>query len=56
MIRMLNTPAFFVSLSAAETVWPALLKTLKMNVDKECVTIEEAAMFDWMTKCRLIKV
>ena len=56
MIRMLGTPAFFVSLSAAETAWPALLQSLKQSVDKESVTIDAASSLEWMDKCRLIKV
>ena len=57
MLRQLGTPAFFFSLSAAETRWGFLLMTLSRNVDhKEPeITEEEALNLSWFEKCRLIR-
>ena len=51
MIRQLGLATFLFRLSAAETNWTHLLCTLSEGV--HC-SEEEAANFDWPTKCRLI--
>lgn len=53
MIRTLGVPTLFITLSAAETHWPVLLKMLKKTLDNE----EDANVenMPFAEKCRLIK-
>lgn len=55
MIRQLGIPTFFMTLSAAETQWPELLKVLKEVIDGEDITLEEASNLQWTEKARLIQ-
>lgn len=55
MIRQLGCFTLFVTLSAAETHWPELLRILKETVDKETVDLEYVSQLDFMEKARLIR-
>ena len=55
MLRQLGKSSFFFSLSAAETKWGFLLKTLKKNVDGEEISEEDALNLTWFDKCHLIR-
>ena len=55
MIRQLNLPTFFISLSSAETHWLDLLRTLGKLVDQKDYTQKELEEMDWKTKTRLIQ-
>ena len=55
MVRQLQKPTLFFSLSAADTNWPSLLQSLGQHVDKQTYTkeyIENDMTFD--DKCRLV--
>ena len=54
MIRQLGIPTFFISLSAADTRWPGLLKTLGKFVDHVNYTDEQIKDFDWSIRNRLV--
>ena len=54
MIRQLGFPSLFISMSAAETKWPELLRALGKNVDKKINSNEEIESMNWDTKCRLL--
>lgn len=55
MLRQCGIPTWFISLSAAETHWTPLLRSLGKFIDKTNYTNEEIEDFTWQTKCRLIK-
>lgn len=55
MIRQKGTPHFFVTMSAAETHWPDLLRILSEVVDKKIITNEEADSLPFEVKSRLIR-
>ena len=55
MVRQLGTFTIFLTLSAAETHWGELLSILKRTVDKEIVSIEDAAKLTFEEKARLIR-
>ena len=55
MIRQLGPATFFMSLSAAETKWNHLLKTLGKTVDNRNYTEEDISTLEWEDKCRLIQ-
>jgi len=55
MVRQLGVPTLFFSLSAADTSWPALLRTLGVLVDNKTYTdqyIQNEMSFE--DKCRLV--
>ena len=54
MIRQLGLPVFFMSLSAADTRWPALLQILGKLIDGTDYTEEQVQNFDWATRSRLV--
>ncbi len=55
MIRQLGLPSWFMSLSAAETKWISLLRSLGKLVDKKTYSDEYLLNMDWEHKSRLIK-
>ncbi|CAD7091724.1 unnamed protein product [Hermetia illucens] len=55
MIRQFGVPSLFITLSAAETRWPELLKMLKFTVDRENISEEEAVRLPYLEKARLIQ-
>lgn len=55
-IRQLGMPTFFITLSAAETRWPELLKNLAKNVDDKEISLEEADKLSFDEKARLIQL
>ena len=55
MIRQLDTPTLFVTLSAAETKWPELLVILKKVVNGVDISEEEADNLPQEEKARLIQ-
>ena len=55
MIPQLGPATFFMSLSAAETKWPHLLKILGKTVDKVDYSDEDIASMQWEDKCRLVQ-
>jgi hypothetical protein len=55
MIRQLGLPTWFMSLSAAETRWIDLLRTLGNLLEKNQYSDEEILNFDWTKKSDLIK-
>lgn len=55
MIRQLGLPTFFITLSAAETRWGELLKSLKKIADNIDISIEEAENLPFIEKAKLIR-
>lgn len=55
MVRQFGVPTLFITVSAAETKWPRLIKQLKKTVDKEDVSLHEAAELPYEQKVRLIQ-
>ncbi|XP_043472427.1 uncharacterized protein LOC122505072 [Leptopilina heterotoma] len=55
MVRQFGVPSLFVTLSAAETKWPHLIKQLMKIVDGIDVTLNEADDLSYETKVRLIQ-
>lgn len=55
MIRQFGVPTLFMTISAAETQWPHLIKQLKSTVDKEEVSLEESQNIPYAEKVRLIQ-
>ena len=55
MIRQLGNPTWFCSLSAAETRWVHLLKTLGRLVDKKDYSDNEIENMTWQQKSDLIQ-
>lgn len=55
MIRQLGYPTYFVSLSAADTQWPDLLRVLCQMVDQKKYTDEELQNMNWQTRSRLVR-
>ena len=55
MIRQLGLPTWFVSLSAADTRWPDLLKILGKLIDKKEYNDEEIEQMDWTERTRLVR-
>ncbi|GBP55930.1 hypothetical protein EVAR_97642_1 [Eumeta japonica] len=51
MIRQFGVPTLFMTISAAETQWPHLIKQLKSTVDKEEVSLEESQNIPYAEKC-----
>ena len=54
-IRQLGLPTWFISLSAADTKWPELLKTLGKLVRNIEYTDEDIEAMDWNDRCDLIQ-
>ncbi len=54
MVRQLGLPTWFISLSAAETRWIELLKSLGQLIDNVLYTDADAKAMNWQTKSRLI--
>lgn len=54
LIKQLGIPTWFCSLSAAETKWKDLLKTLGKLVDKKEYSVDEINNMSWQKKCYLI--
>ena len=55
MIRQLGCPTFFLTLSAAETKWLELLRTLKQILDDVKLSVEEVLEFQWSERADLIR-
>lgn len=55
MIRIFGLPSVFLTLSAAESKWPELLRILKSNVDSIEISAEEAMNLSFNEKARLIR-
>lgn len=55
MIRQLGKPDLFITLTAAETKWPELLRTLTKVIDKVDISLEEASEMTFDNKSRLIR-
>ena len=55
MIRQLGFPTYFVSLSAADTRWPDLLRVLGQLIDGKTYTDDEIKAFTWEDRTRLIQ-
>ena len=54
MIRQLGAANLFLTLSAAETRWPHLLKILSKIVDNINLSDDDISNMTWADKCRLI--
>ena len=55
MLRQLGLPSIFITLSAAETHWTPLLKSLAKIIDKKTYTDDEIGALTWNTKSRLVR-
>jgi len=55
MIRQLNIPTFFITLSAAEVKWNELIVILKSVLENEVVTEEDCNNLTWEQKADLIR-
>lgn len=55
MVRQFGVPTLFVTLSAAETKWPELIKLLKTTVDGDEIIKEQAEQLSYVEKARLIQ-
>ena len=54
MIRQLGPPSIFLTLSSAETKWPELLVNLKVTVDKEIISVNDATQLPYPERARLL--
>ncbi|KAE8739094.1 hypothetical protein FOCC_FOCC015417 [Frankliniella occidentalis] len=54
-IRQFGLPTLFVTLSAADTKWPELLVALKMSVDKESISEEDAQKMSYKDRAILVQ-
>jgi len=54
MIRQLGIPTLFISLSAADTKWIELLKSIYILVHHKTITNNELENMSWSDKCELI--
>lgn len=54
-IRQFGLPTLFLTLSSADTNWPELLVNLKLSVDKEIISEDEAENLSYAEKARLIQ-
>ena len=55
MVRQLGMPSLFLTLSAAETQWPELIKILYKVLKNREITLKEAGELSWMEKAELIR-
>ena len=55
MVRQLGMPSLFMTLSAAETQWPELIRILYKVLKGRDITLEEASELSWMEKAELIR-
>ena len=55
MVRQLGMPSLFMTLSAAETQWPELIKILYKVLNDRDISLEEASALSWMEKAELIR-
>ena len=55
MIRQLDIPRWFMSLSSADFRWSDLLQIWGTLVDNKTYTDEEIKQLSWNEKCRLIQ-
>jgi hypothetical protein len=55
MIRQIGVPTFFLTLSAAETKWPELLKILYRILKNEELSDEMLDSLNWEQRCELIR-
>jgi hypothetical protein len=55
MIRQLGIPTLFMTLSAAESQWPELIKILYKILNKQDITLEQANELPWNEKAKLIQ-
>ncbi|CAH0563184.1 unnamed protein product [Brassicogethes aeneus] len=55
MVRQFGAPTFFVTISAAESLWPELLVILSQVVDRKHLSETEALNLKSEDKCRLIR-
>ena len=54
MIRQLGIPTLFISLSAADTKWLELLRSIYISLHQKTVTDAELQNMSWSDKCELI--
>ena len=55
MIRQLGCPTFFLTLSAAETKWPELLRILKKILDGDELSTDTVLDLQWNERAQLIR-
>ena len=55
MIRQLGCPTFFLTLSAAETKWPELLRILKEILDDVKLPTDAVLELQWNERAELIR-
>ena len=54
MIRQIDIPTLFISLSAADTKWTELLQSIYIQIYKKSFTHNEIELLPWTEKCKLI--
>ena len=54
MIRQLGIPTLFISLSAADTKWIELLRSIYISIHQKTITDTELENMSWSNKCELI--
>ena len=54
MIRQLGIPTLFISLSATDTKWPELLRSIYISIHQKDITDAELDNMSWSDKCELI--
>ena len=54
MIRQLGIPTLFISLSAADTKWTDLLKSIYISIHQKNISPSEIENMPWSEKCKLI--
>ena len=54
MIRQLGIPTLFISLSAADTKWTELLRSIYIQLHKKNISHEQINNLQWTEKCKLI--
>ena len=54
MIQQLGIPTLFISLSAADTKWVELLRSIYISIHKKNITDAELDSMSWCDECELI--
>ena len=55
MVRQLGTPTFFLTFSAAEDLWPEVIKSLYFDKYGKQLTMAEVTSMSWLEKVTLIR-
>ena len=55
MVRQIGMPTFFLTFSAAETIWPDVIKSLYFEKYGKVLTLDEIARMSWSDKVTLIR-